>query len=213
MLDAIYFKVWILIIIVDETFFNHLLNIFISESTAWFLHDQIFSMKITSFSNLYTTTTELIITESDSRRKSHADYNLLWLQSSMFETLFHLLESPWSPVQTRWSCWRLDCWYYLTRDDLDLFLISGQIVDAENNGNIIYRFINSHGNFFHSLHSHLYNSLMMKICRFNHHHRCFQRVVPQPQLPDDASIISIVTVDREIFTIQISFKTTEICNM
>ena len=49
----------------------------------------------------------------------------------------------------------------------------------------------------------------MKVRRSDHHSGRFERVVTEPEFPDYPSVVTIVSIAREIFTIQVGLKTTE----
>ena len=47
----------------------------------------------------------------------------------------------------------------------------------------------------------------VKVSRSDHHAGRFQGVVAEPELPDDPSVVTVVRVVREVFTIQVCFET------
>ena len=49
----------------------------------------------------------------------------------------------------------------------------------------------------------------MKVSRSDHHSGRLERVVTEPEFPDYPSVVTIVSIAREIFTIQVGLKTTE----
>jgi len=47
----------------------------------------------------------------------------------------------------------------------------------------------------------------VKVSRSDHHAGRFQGVVAEPELPDDPSVVTVVRVVGEVFTIQVCFET------
>ena len=50
------------------------------------------------------------------------------------------------------------------------------------------------------------------VSRPDHHPGRLERVVPQPELPDDAPVVAVVSVYREVLSVQVCLKTTEKTN-
>ena len=46
----------------------------------------------------------------------------------------------------------------------------------------------------------------------DHHPGGLEAVVPQPQLPDDAAVVAVISVHREVLPIQIRLETAGTCN-